>query len=31
MLDMRPGNVPGLTRAAYLRELFGDHERAVEL
>lgn len=31
MLDMRPGNVPGLTRAAYLRELFGDHEGAVEL
>ena len=24
MLDLRPGNVPGLTRAAYLRELFGD-------
>jgi tetratricopeptide (TPR) repeat protein len=31
MLDLRPGNVPGLTRAAYLRELFGDHEGAVEL
>jgi tetratricopeptide (TPR) repeat protein len=31
MLDIRPGNVPGLTRAAYLRELFGDHEGAVEL
>ena len=31
MLDMRPGNVPGLTRAAHLRELFGDHEGAVEL
>jgi tetratricopeptide (TPR) repeat protein len=30
MLDMRPGNVPGLTRAAYLRELFGDHAGAVE-
>ena len=31
MLDMRPGNVPGLTRASHLRELFGDHEGAVEL
>ena len=31
MLDMRPGNVPGLTRAAHLRELFGDHNGAVEL
>ena len=31
MLDMRPGNVPGLTRAAYLRELFGDLEGAREL
>jgi tetratricopeptide (TPR) repeat protein len=31
MLDMRPGNVPGLTRAAHLRELFGDHAGAVEL
>jgi tetratricopeptide (TPR) repeat protein len=30
MLDMRPGNVPGLTRAAHLRELFGDHRGAVE-
>lgn len=30
MLDMRPGNVPGLTRAAHLRELFGDHDGAVE-
>jgi tetratricopeptide (TPR) repeat protein len=30
MLDMRPGNVPGLTRAAHLRELFGEHEGAVE-
>jgi tetratricopeptide (TPR) repeat protein len=30
MLDMRPGNVPGLTRAAHLRELFGDHAGAVE-
>lgn len=31
MLDIRPGNVPGLTRAAYLRELFGDMEGALEL
>lgn len=31
MLDIRPGNVPGLTRAAYLRELFGDIDGAVEL
>jgi tetratricopeptide (TPR) repeat protein len=31
MLNLRPGNVPGLTRAAYLRELFGDIEGAKEL
>lgn len=31
MLDMRPGNIPGLTRAAYLRELFGDIDGAIEL
>ena len=31
MLDLRPGNLPGLTRAAYLRELFGDLEGSVEL
>lgn len=31
MLDMRPGHVPGLTRAAYLRELFGDAEGALQL
>jgi tetratricopeptide (TPR) repeat protein len=31
LLDMRPGNVPGLTRAAYLRELFGDLEGALEM
>jgi tetratricopeptide (TPR) repeat protein len=31
MLDLRPGNVPGLTRASYLRELFGDVEGAIEL
>jgi tetratricopeptide (TPR) repeat protein len=31
MLDMRPGNVAGLTRAAYLRELFGDSEGSLEM
>lgn len=31
MLDLRPGNLPGLTRAAYLRELFGDSDGALEL
>ena len=31
MLDLRPGNLPGLTRAAYLRELFGDPQGAIEL
>jgi tetratricopeptide (TPR) repeat protein len=31
MLDLRPGNLPGLTRAAYLRELFGDLDGSVEL
>jgi len=31
MLDLRPGNLPGLTRAAYLRELFGDIDGSVEL
>src|SRR5580704_13544003 len=31
MLDLRPGNLPGLTRAAYLRELFGDIEGALDL
>lgn len=30
MLNLRPGNVPGLTRAAYLRELHGDFEGAIE-
>ena len=29
MLNLRPGNVPALTRTAYLRELFGDLEGAV--
>jgi tetratricopeptide (TPR) repeat protein len=31
MLDLRPGNMPGMTRAAYLRELFGDIDGALEL
>lgn len=31
MLDLRPGNLPGLTHAAYLRELFGDIDGAVDL
>jgi tetratricopeptide (TPR) repeat protein len=31
MLNLRPGNLPGMTRAAYLRELFGDVEGAYEL
>src|SRR6201987_3646455 len=31
MLDLHPGNLPGLTRAAYLRELFGDLDGSVEL
>jgi tetratricopeptide (TPR) repeat protein len=31
MLDLRPGNLPGITRAAYLRELFGDVDGALEL
>jgi len=31
MLDLRPGNPPGVTRAAYLRELFGDVDGALEL
>ena len=31
MLDLRPGNLPGLTRAAYMRELFGDVDGAVDL
>ncbi len=30
-LDMRPGEISGLTRAAYLRELFGDIQGAVDL
>jgi tetratricopeptide (TPR) repeat protein len=31
MLDIRPGNLPGMTRAAYLRELFGDLDGSLEL
>jgi tetratricopeptide (TPR) repeat protein len=31
MLNLRPGNLPALTRAANLRELFGDTEGAYEL
>ena len=31
LLDIRPGTVVGLTRAAYLRELFGDGEGAISL
>jgi tetratricopeptide (TPR) repeat protein len=31
MLNLRPGYLPALTRAAYLRELFGDPEGALEL
>lgn len=31
MLDLRPGNIAAFTRAAYLRETFGDFEGAIEL
>jgi tetratricopeptide (TPR) repeat protein len=31
MLDLRPDYVPGLARAAYLRELFGDLDGALDL
>src|SRR6201987_3540626 len=31
MLDLRPGNSPGITRAAYLREMFGDVDGSLEL
>lgn len=31
MLNLRPGNLAGMTRAAYLRELFGDVDGAYEL
>lgn len=30
MLNMRPGNIPGLARGAYLRELFGDIDGALD-
>jgi len=30
MLDIRPGNVAGLTRGAYLREVFGDVDGAID-
>ena len=31
MLNLRPGNIPALTRAAYLREMFGDIDGSIEL
>lgn len=31
MLDLKPGSIPGLTRGAYLRELFGDVQGAMDL
>ena len=31
LLDLRTGNLPAVTRAAYLRELFGDVDGALEL
>lgn len=31
MLNLRPGNSAGITRAAYLRELFGDVDGALDL
>jgi tetratricopeptide (TPR) repeat protein len=31
MLDLRTGNLPAVTRAAYLRELFGEIDGALEL
>ena len=31
MLDLRPGNVAGLTRAAYVREMIGDIEGGIDL
>ena len=31
MLDLRPGNLAGITRAAYLREIFGDVDGSLEL
>jgi len=31
MLDLRAGNLPGLTRASYLREIFGDVDGSIDL
>ena len=31
MLDLRPGNIPSLARAAYLRELYKDYDGALQL
>jgi tetratricopeptide (TPR) repeat protein len=31
MLDLRPGNIAALTRTAFLREIFGDPEGAIDL
>lgn len=31
MLDLRPGNIPGLTRAAYIRELHGWIEGSIDM
>ncbi len=31
MLNLRPGNIPGLLRAAYLRQIYGDLEGAADL
>jgi tetratricopeptide (TPR) repeat protein len=31
MLNLKPGNTPGLTRAAYLRELYGDIDGSLDL
>ena len=31
LLNLRPGNIPSLTRAGYLRELFGDLDGAAEM
>jgi tetratricopeptide (TPR) repeat protein len=31
MLKLRPGNLPGLTRAAYVRELYGNIDGSLEL
>lgn len=31
MLNLRPGNIPALIRTAELRDVFGDHEGAIEV